>query len=83
MYLSISVFFLSLTLLVGIHIGQETAKAAPKGGPPAIAAYISNLSAFPGGPSSPGFIMENGDVYDVDNYGANFTSYLVGNVYGQ
>ncbi len=29
MYLSISVFFLSLTLLVGVHIGQQTAGAAP------------------------------------------------------
>jgi len=80
-YLSGTLFFLSLTLLVGIHIGQQRATAAPKGSP--IAAYVRSLNDFNSGPSVPGVILANGDVYRIDgNYPGLFAT-RDGSIFGQ
>ncbi len=82
-YLSGTLFFLSLTLLVGVHIGQTTAIAQKvKTQEVTVATSIRDLS---GQSNHNWVIMTNGDVYDVVSItdGAILQdSFLIGNVFG-
>ena len=67
-YLSGTLFFLSLTLLVGIHSGQRIALAQKNTTPTSpIAAYIPDWSELMGGINTQynwsALLTENGDIY--------------------
>lgn len=75
MYLSISVFFLALTLMVGVHIGQQTATASPE---------HREIVGFAGVSSQLWVLTSNGDVYTRSNTldnkeGTEYPAIRVGN----
>ena len=72
-YISGTLFFLSLTLLVGVHIGRGTARADS---PDKIAGFVKEGRYY--------VITESGDIYDIEwtNLYEGKKAVFRGNVWG-